>query len=122
MISVSELSARFGLLRRVALAEQQVAAFAEAHRDRRNADREDEGADDRRAAGEAKRLHDMRPWAHTSCAAEGFAELSGALRSRLSQQAAYRSPGCLVGFTDTGTSRSSAVRMIRFCSTVCAAG
>src|SRR6478752_2882082 len=36
--------------------------------------------------------------------------------------AAYRSPGCLVGLTETCTARSSAVRMIRVCSTVCAAG
>ena len=35
---------------------------------------------------------------------------------------AQRSPGCLSGFTDTGTERSSAVRMIRFCSIVWAAG
>src|SRR4051812_16038267 len=34
----------------------------------------------------------------------------------------YRSPGCFDGFTETGTLRSSAVRMIRVCSTVCAAG
>ena len=36
--------------------------------------------------------------------------------------ARQRSPGSFAGFTDTGSSRSSAVRMIRFCSTVCAAG
>gem|GEM_PF-4541796 len=34
----------------------------------------------------------------------------------------YRSPGILSGFTDTDTLVSSAVRMIRVCSTVCAAG
>lgn len=34
----------------------------------------------------------------------------------------YRSPGALAGLTDTGTERSSAVRMMRFCSAVWAAG
>ena len=34
----------------------------------------------------------------------------------------YRSPGCFFGLTETGMSRSSAVRMMRFCSTVWAAG
>src|SRR4051794_25949936 len=48
------------------------------------------------------------------------AQSSCALARSLS--GAYRSPGCLDGLTDTGTLRSSAVRMIRVCSTVCAAG
>lgn len=34
----------------------------------------------------------------------------------------YRSPGCLAGLTETGIERSSAVRMMRVCSTVWAAG
>ncbi len=41
-------------------------------------------------------------------------------RARLRRR--YLSPGCLSGFTDTGTSGSSAARMIRLCSIVCAAG
>ena len=45
-----------------------------------------------------------------------------AARSSRSPSATQRSPGCLSGFTDTGTDRSSAVRMIRFCSIVWAAG
>src|SRR3954469_23203018 len=35
---------------------------------------------------------------------------------------AYPPAGCFDGFTETGTLKSSAVRMIRVCSTVCAAG
>ena len=34
----------------------------------------------------------------------------------------YRSPGVLTGYSETGTERSSAVRRMRVCSVVCAAG
>src|SRR3954453_20782951 len=41
---------------------------------------------------------------------------------RVAPAARQRSPGALAGLTDTGVLRSSAVRMIRVCSCVWAAG
>ena len=107
-----------GVVGRVALAEQHVPAFAEAHRDGRDADREDERADDRGATGETELLH-------APCDTSPATELRGCKVSVIvtrENRATSRSPGCLVGLTETGTLRSSAVRMIRVCSTVWAAG
>jgi len=45
-----------------------------------------------------------------------------ALPIRRMHLSCYRSPGVLVGYTETGIERSSAVRMIRDCSATWAAG
>ncbi len=65
------------------------------------------------AAGDGARVDGYRIGFTVAAAARG--------RGRRLRRA-QRSPGCLSGFTDTGTDRSSAVRMIRFCSIVWAAG
>ena len=55
--------------------------------------------------------------------AAGFALRANTRKSnRRPGAGVQRSPGSFAGFTDTGLERSSAVRMIRFCSTVWAAG
>src|SRR3954463_11310671 len=111
MISVSEFSARFALLdglrlpsRRLRPSPKPIATEGTPiarMREHTTAARPEKRKDF---------MHLATPAPQLSCGAERVLSAS------------YRSPGCLVGLTETGTSRSSAVRMIRVCSTVCAAG
>jgi trans-aconitate methyltransferase len=60
--------------------------------------------------------------AHRALAAHAVQLHAGRLEDALPPRPSYRCPGAFFGYIDTGTSRSSAVRRMRFCSAMCAAG